>query len=54
MLANAEFDSERNHQHVRDVVGDEGTIPSKRGKRDWRPDAVRAQLRTAFPREHYR
>lgn len=35
VLADAEFDSERNHRHVWDVLGAESIIPANRGKADW-------------------
>ncbi len=36
VLADAEFDSERNHLHVRQQLHAESIIPAKRGKRTWR------------------
>jgi hypothetical protein len=53
VLADAEFDSERNHLHVRDVVGAESVIPAKRGKATWKIKGVRAQMRKRFPRKKY-
>jgi hypothetical protein len=53
VLADAEFDSERNHRHVRDVVGAASIIPAKRGKADWKITGVRAQMRRRFPRRRY-
>jgi hypothetical protein len=53
VLADAEFDSERNHRHIRDVVGAESIIPAKRGKADWKIKGVRAQMRRRFPRRRY-
>ena len=53
VLADAEFDSERNHRHVRDVIGAESIIPAKRGKADWKIKGVRAQMRRRFPRKRY-
>ena len=53
VLADAEFDSERNHRHVREVVGAESIIPAKRGKADWKITGVRAQMRRRFPRRRY-
>ena len=32
VLADAECDSERNHLHVREVIGGDSVIPAKRGK----------------------
>ena len=53
VLADAEFDSERNHLHVREVVGADSVIPAKRGKADWKLKGVRAQMRRRFPRKRY-
>jgi hypothetical protein len=53
VLADAEFDSERNHLHVRDVIGADSVIPAKRGKADWKLKGVRAQMRRRFPRRRY-
>jgi hypothetical protein len=53
VLADAEFDSERNHLHVRDVIGADSVIPAKRGKADWKLKGVRAQMRRRFPRKRY-
>jgi hypothetical protein len=53
VLADAEFDSERNHRHVRDVIGAQSIIPAKRGKADWKIKGVRAQMRRCFPRRRY-
>ena len=53
VLADAEFDSERNHRHVRDVIGADSVIPAKRGKADWKVKGVRAQMRRRFPRRRY-
>lgn len=53
VLADAEFDSERNHQHIRQVVGAKSIIPAKRGKADWQIKGVRAQMRKRFPRKQY-
>jgi IS5 family transposase len=54
VLADAEFDSERNHQHIREQIGAESIIPAKRGKPNWKLRGVRAQMRAAFPAERYR
>jgi len=54
VLADAEFDSERNHRHIRDQVGADSVIPAKRGKSTWRPHGMRAQMRAAFPTARYR
>jgi len=53
VLADAEFDSERNHRHVRDVIGADSVIPAKRGKADWKIKGTRAQMRRRFPRKRY-
>jgi hypothetical protein len=53
VLADAEFDSERNHRHVRDEIGADSVIPAKRGKADWKLKGVRAQMRRRFPRKRY-
>ncbi|MBI2867462.1 MAG: transposase, partial [Chloroflexi bacterium] len=49
VLADAEFDSERNHQHIRQVLKARSIIPTKRGKATWRIKGIRAQMRRAFP-----
>lgn len=54
VLADAAFDSERNHQHIRQIVGATSIIPDKRGKPTWRISGVRARMRDAFPQRHYR
>jgi len=48
VLADAEFDSERNHQHIREEIGAQSIIPAKRGKPGWKIHGVRAQMRAAF------
>lgn len=53
VLADAEFDSERNHQHIRQVLKATSVIPAKRGKASWRIQGVRAQMRKRFPRRKY-
>jgi hypothetical protein len=53
VLADAEFDSERNHLHVREVLGADSVIPAKRGKANWKIKGVRAQMRRRFPRKRY-
>lgn len=53
VLADAEFDSERNHLHVREVIGADSVIPAKRGKAEWKIRGVRAQMRRRFPRRRY-
>jgi hypothetical protein len=53
ILADAEFDSERNHQHIRQVLGAHSVIPAKRGCVHWQIKRVRAQMRKRFPRRLY-
>ena len=54
LLADAEFDSERNHQFIRQVLGAKSAIPAKRGKLTWRIHGIRAQMRRRFPTKLYR
>lgn len=54
VLADAEFDSERNHTYIRQQLGTQSVIPAKRGKKTWRIHGVRAEMRRAFPRRLYR
>jgi hypothetical protein len=54
LLANAEFDSERNHRHVREKIGALGVIPAKRGGASWEAGGYRAEMRAEFPRKLYR
>jgi DDE family transposase/transposase-like protein DUF772 len=54
LLADAEFDSERNHRHVREELGALSVIPAKRGGASWEIQGYRAQMRTEFPRKLYR
>jgi DDE family transposase/transposase-like protein DUF772 len=54
VLADAEFDSERNHQHIRQLLQANSIIPAKRGGAEWRIQGVRAQMRRAFPAFLYR
>jgi IS5 family transposase len=53
VLADAEFDSERNHTYVRQQLRAKSIIPAKRGKKTWRIHGVRAEMRHAFPRRQY-
>lgn len=53
VLADAEFDSERNHTFVRQQLHALSVIPAKRGKKTWRIHGVRAQMRADFPRKKY-
>jgi hypothetical protein len=54
VLADAEFDSERNHTYIRQHLRAQSVIPAKRGKKTWRVHGVRAEMRRAFPRRLYR
>jgi hypothetical protein len=54
VLADAEFDSERNHTYIRQRLGAQSVIPAKRGKKAWRVHGVRAEMRRAFLRRLYR
>ncbi|MGH7750988.1 MAG: transposase [Candidatus Dormibacteria bacterium] len=36
VLADAEFDSKRNHTYIRQQLGAQSVIPTKRGKKTWR------------------
>ena len=54
VLADAEFDSELNHTHIRQQLGARSVIPAKRGKKSWRIHGVRAEMRDHFPRRLYR
>ncbi len=53
VLADAEFDSELNHTHIRQRLHARSIIPAKRGKRTWNIHGVRAQMRSHFPRHLY-
>jgi IS5 family transposase len=54
VLADAEFDSERNHQHVRQIVGAQSVIPPKRSRPEWKIKGFRALMRQDFPQNLYR
>jgi DDE family transposase len=54
VLADAEFDSERNHQHIRHVLQAHRVIPAKRGGAGWQIQGVRAHMRQDFPFDLYR
>src|SRR5579863_7992890 len=51
VLADAEFDSERNHSYIRKQLGAQSVIPAKRGKKTWRIHGVRAEMRRSFPHQ---
>ena len=53
VLADAEFDSERNHTYIRKKLGAQSVIPAKRGKKTWRVHGVRAEMRRPFPSRLY-
>ena len=54
VVADAEFDSERNHDHIRTQLGADSIIPAKRGKPTWQLHGMRAQMRAHFPAARYR
>ena len=54
VLADAEFDSELNHTHIRKQLGARSIIPAKRGKKTSCIHGVRAEMRDHFPRPLYR
>ena len=54
LLAEAEFDSERNPIYIRRQRGARSVIPAKRGKKTGRIHGVRAERRRAFPQRLYR
>ena len=54
VLADAEFDSERNHRFIRRHLGARSVIPAKKGHRSWRIHGIRAQMRRRFPQRVYR
>ncbi len=47
VLADAEFDSEHNHRHVREQLAAASVIPAKRGKATWQVQGYRAKMRSA-------
>jgi len=49
VLADAEFDSERNHTYIRHHLRAQSIIPAKRGKKTWRIHGVRAEIGARFP-----
>jgi len=52
VLADAEFDSEANHQHIRQRLGAKSIIPARR--RGVPNGAIRNQMFRAFPKKPYR
>ena len=53
VLADAEFDSERNLTFVRQQLHALSITPAKRGKKTWAIHSVRAQMRHDFPSRKY-
>ena len=53
VLADAEFDSQRNHTFIRHRLGAMSVIPAKRIRPGDRSHGVRAEMRHNFPRELY-
>jgi len=53
VLADAEFDSERNHKHIREVHHMQSIIPAKRGKKTWKLKGIRARMKNNFPAKKY-
>ncbi len=53
VVADGEFDSERNHRFIREVVGAASVIPARRGKAGWKKQGIRAEMATQFPAEQY-
>jgi hypothetical protein len=54
VLADVEFDSARNPQHMRQTLQAQSVIPAKRGGARWQIHGVRAQIRREFPAHLYR
>ena len=54
VMADAEFESERNPQHIRPVLQAQSISPAKRGGAHWHIQGVRAQMRQDFPAPLYR
>ncbi len=53
VLADGEFDSERNHRFIREQVGAGSIIPARRGKAGGKNQGVRAEMAAHFPAEAY-
>lgn len=53
VLADAEFDSERNHTFCREHLKANSIIPAKRGKKTWKIHGVRSEMRHHFPKKEY-
>ena len=54
VLAEAQFDSERNHTYIRQRLGAQSAIAAKGGKKTWLVHGVRAEMRRVFPQRIYR
>ena len=54
VLAEAECDSERHHQPMRQILQAQRVIPAKRGRAEWQMHGVRARMRQVFPVAFYR
>jgi hypothetical protein len=52
-LANAEFDSDRNHAYIRQCLRAQSVIPANHGMKTWFVHGVRAEMRRAFPQRIY-
>jgi hypothetical protein len=53
VLAHGGFDSERKHTYIRQRLGAQSVIPTKREKKTWRLRRVRAEIRRVFPGRLY-
>ena len=51
VLADAEFDRERNHTYIRQQLRAQSILPAQRGNKTWRIHGVRAKMRRAFPKK---
>jgi len=52
VLADAEFDTEQNHRHIREQLGAHSVIPAKRGRSS--RVGIRGRMRRRFPQRLYR
>ena len=48
VLADAEFDSERNHTFIRKQLSAQSVLPAKREEKTWRIRGVRVEMRRSF------
>lgn len=53
VVADAEFDSEKNHRFIRSELKARSAIPAKRGKATWVRHGTRAIMQRHFPRKLY-